>query len=65
MKRIQKLLAKRDSESFSKSNLDQIQTQMEDVIARGMDKSKKLEGQMKSMNGTTFSPEELIFVKKK
>lgn len=65
LKRIQKLLTKRESETFSKQELEHLQIKMEDVIIRGLNKAKKLDGYIENLSGFSFQPEELIFVKKK
>lgn len=65
MKKIQKLLTKRNSELFSEKELEYLQKQMEGVIKRGLEKAKKLDGEIKSLNGVTFLPEDLKYIKKK
>ncbi len=64
LKRTQKLLAKRPSESFSKEELDRLQIRMADVIERGMKKYEKIKGTEVTLGEYTFEPEQLVFVKK-
>ena len=68
MKRIQKLLSKRESESFDKATLDELQTDMAEVIVRGMEKYKELKEKDKEIAqlspDMTVTPQDLILVKK-
>jgi hypothetical protein len=65
MKSIKKLLAKRTPTTFRESELEAWTFQMRDVITRGLGKAKKIEGRMETLEGLVFSPEDLIYVKKK
>jgi hypothetical protein len=69
MKRIQKLLSKREPETFTKLELDELQNEMSNVIIRGMEKYNDLKNKDKEINflkpEMTVSKEDLIFVKKK
>ena len=65
MKKIQKLLTKGYSESFTEKELENLQLQMEDVTIRGLNKFEKSGEKAEMLKGLTFSPEELIYVKKK
>ena len=65
MKRIQKLLTKRNTETFTTIELEKLQLQMKEVINRGLARYQKLDGNVKKLNGITFLPEELKYEKKK
>ena len=62
---ILRLFSKRDAVTFSESELERIQLKMGESIERGMERADKLGDNMKFLGGTTFQPEELVFVKKK
>lgn len=68
LKRIQKLLSRRDSESFDRMELDSLQAEMGEIIQRGMEKYNKLKEKGKEIPflSPTMIVEEsdLIFVKK-
>ncbi|BDD05520.1 hypothetical protein [Aureibacter tunicatorum] len=65
MKKIKKLISKKDSESFSQKELTTLQIKMEDVINRSLKKYKNLKIPVKKLGTFTFKPEDLLFVKKK
>lgn len=69
MKRIQKLISKRESETFEESELSEVQTDMAEVIARGMEKYKELKEKSKNIAQLTaemtVDENDLVFVKKK
>lgn len=68
LKRIQKLVSKRDAESFSAEELNELQNEMVEVIARGMEKYNDLKTKGKSIAQLnpemTVNANDLIFVKK-
>ena len=68
LKRIQKLVSKRDGESFSEAELNELQNEMAEVIARGMEKYNDLKAKGKSIEQLnpemTVNANDLIFVKK-
>ena len=69
MKRIQKLLSKREPEISSEYELDELQKEMSEVIIRGMEKYNDLKNKDKEImllkSEMTVNKEDLIFVKKK
>lgn len=69
LKRIQKLISKKEAETFNKADLREIQDDMKDVIARGIKKYNEQKGKGKSFNQLppemTVSKNDLIYVKKK
>ena len=69
LKRIQKLVSKRKTESFDKTQLDELQTEMTEIIQRGMERYNKLKGKGKDIPilkpEMTIKKEDLVFVKKK
>lgn len=69
LKHIQKLLSKRESESFSSSELDALGTEMSEVIKSGMDRYNNLKerGKLIPQLKANMSVEksDLVFVKKK
>ncbi|MFZ2283893.1 MAG: hypothetical protein WAV86_08455 [Lutibacter sp.] len=68
LKQIQKLLSKRDSETFNESQLNELQVEMNEIIIRGMEKYNQLKGKEREIlqltPEMTVSEEDLIFTKK-
>ncbi len=68
LKRIQKLLSKRASETFDENQLVELQTEMSDVITRGMERYNKLIEKGKAIPmlepEMVVNEEDLVFVKK-
>ena len=68
LKRIQKLLSKRDSETFEESELNALQPEMTELIQRGMERYEKLKEKGKEIpilrSDMTVEEEDLVFVKK-
>lgn len=68
LKRIQKLLAKRNSEIFEKKELESLQLEMTTVILRGIEKYNKLKEKGRNIPTLllemTVEESDLIFVKK-
>lgn len=68
LKRIQKLLSKRDSESFDETELDSLRTEMAEVVQRGMERYDKLKEKGKEIpfldSNMTVEQNDLVFVKK-
>lgn len=69
LKHIQKLISKRDSESFSQSELDALNSEMSSVSVTGMERYNKLKEKGKTIPMLTqdmiVEKKDLIFVKKK
>ncbi|MBT8282689.1 MAG: hypothetical protein KJO86_03050 [Muriicola sp.] len=69
MKRIQKLVSRRDAKTFSAEDLAEIQEDMEEVITRGMDRYEKKQEKEKDIKQLppemTITKDDLVFVKKK
>jgi len=68
LKRIQKLLSKRETEIFSESELNQLQNEMSEIILRGMERYKKMKEKgkkiLKLSPEMTVDQKDLIFVKR-
>ncbi len=68
MKRLQKLLAKRDPEEFDQEQIKSLQLKMNEVMIRGLEKYENLKTKEKSipqlMTDMTVEIEELKYVKK-
>lgn len=68
MKRIQKIVTKKDSEMFTEEELASLQEEMTEIIARGMEKYKDFKEKDKEIlqlsPTMTITEEDLIFVKK-
>ena len=69
LKRIQKLVTRRDSETFEADELEALQTEMTDIIRRGMERYAKLKEKGKAIPvlypEMTIEVSDLVFVKKK
>lgn len=69
MKAIQKLVTKRESESFDESKLNRLQNKMSKVILRGMKKYNRIKDQggkfAQLTSEMTLNEKDLVFVKKK
>ena len=63
LKKIRKLLAKKEPEQFSEQELQTLQHEMAEVIARGMEKCHDEQTHIKVHNGTTFTPDQLVYIK--
>ena len=63
LKKIKKLLAKKEPEAFSEQELQALQLEMEEVIERGMEKCQDEQTHIKVHNGTTFTPDQLVYIK--
>ncbi|MBT8284470.1 MAG: hypothetical protein HKO75_03735 [Flavobacteriaceae bacterium] len=68
MKKIQKLVTKQEARTFSEEELAEIQTDMAEVIARGMENYEKMQEKGKDVKQLspemTISEDDLVFVKK-
>jgi len=63
-KQMRKLLSKRPPVTFTKSELSDLQNEMKSVIERGMEKYKKMSKVKKRLGGFTFTPDQLVYLKK-
>ena len=63
MKKTQKLLTKGKSESFTERELAVLQKETVDIVARGLERYKKLAASVKTLGNLAFKPEELLFSK--
>ena len=68
MKQIQKLVTKKDPETFSETELNELQIDAVEIIVRGMEKYYELKAKEKDIlllkPGMTITEEDLIFTKK-
>jgi len=67
LKKIQKLIAKKQPKTISDSELEMLQNEMSEVIGRGMEKyqKEKEEGVPQLKPDMTIKKEDLIYTKKK
>ena len=63
MKKTQKLLTKGKSEPFTERELAVLQKETVDIVARGLERYKKLAAPVKTLGNLAFKPEELLFSK--
>ncbi|QBA64618.1 hypothetical protein [Muriicola soli] len=68
MKRIQKLVTRQEAKTFTEEELEEIQTDMAEVIARGMENYEKMQEKGKDVKQLhaemTITEEDLLFEKK-